>query len=186
VSDKPGQVCPVEMAGGLDNLWRRWLQNPFRILAPFVREGMTALDVGCGPGFFTIPMAQLVGSTGRVIAADVQDGMLRLLKEKIEGTEVETRITLHKCDADGIGVSDPVDFVLLFYMAHEIPNQEPFFREIAGILRPTGQALLVEPPFHVSASAFARTLACARAAGLTDSRGPKMFLSKTALLSKGR
>jgi 2-polyprenyl-3-methyl-5-hydroxy-6-metoxy-1,4-benzoquinol methylase len=46
------RVCPVELAHSLDNTLRRWLQNPQRILAPYIQEGMTVLDVGCGPGFF--------------------------------------------------------------------------------------------------------------------------------------
>lgn len=88
------RVCPVERAGGLDNIWRRWLQDPCRILASHVREGMTVLDVGCGPGFFTIPMAQLVGGTGRVIAADLQDGMLEKVRRKVTGTEFMCRTRL--------------------------------------------------------------------------------------------
>lgn len=53
------RVCPVEIAGSPDNDLRRLLQNPLKILSPYVKEGMTAVDVGCGPGFFTIPMAHL-------------------------------------------------------------------------------------------------------------------------------
>ena len=49
--DKNKRVCPVEIADGLDNRVRRLLQNPQRILGNYVKEGMTALDLGCGPGF---------------------------------------------------------------------------------------------------------------------------------------
>ncbi len=45
----------------LDNRLRRWLHNPERILAPYVRPGITALDFGCGMGMFAIAMAKLVG-----------------------------------------------------------------------------------------------------------------------------
>ena len=44
---------------------------------------MTALDVGCGPGFFTLDMARLVGESGQVIAADLQEGMLQIVRDKI-------------------------------------------------------------------------------------------------------
>ncbi len=64
------RVCPVELAHSLDSRVRRWLQNPQKILSPFVSEGMTALDVGCGPGFFSIELARLVGPEGKVIAWD--------------------------------------------------------------------------------------------------------------------
>lgn len=180
----PGRVCPVELAGGLDNVLRRWVQNPLKIMGPYVHEGMTSLDIGCGPGFFTIPMAQLVGDAGRVIAADLQQGMLDIVRRKITGTEIEKRIVLHKCEEKSIGISEQVDFVLLFYMVHEIPDQAVFFGEIARILKPSGQVLIVEPPFHVSKAAFAKTLGEVKTAGLIPSPGPRVLFSKTALLRK--
>lgn len=145
---------------------------------------MTVLDVGCGPGFFTIPMAQLVGCAGRVIAADVQEGMLDTIRRKITGAEIEKRVVLHRCGKNGMGVAERVDFALLFYMVHELPDQEGFFAEIARILRPAGRALLVEPPFHVSKSAFEASVGKAEAAGLSRFQGPKIFLGKTAILQK--
>lgn len=180
------RVCPVEISGCLDNVLRRLLQNPLKILSPYVKEGMTALDVGCGPGFFTIPMAHLVGSTGRVIAVDLQEGMLDKIRCKITGTEIEKRIVLHKCDKNSIGISERVDFVLLFYMVHELPDKNNFFSEIARMMQPAAQVLFVEPPFHVSKSAFEVSLGKAETAGLTQYQGPKLFLSKTAILQKGQ
>ena len=55
------RVCPVEKADRLDTRIRRWLQNPQKILKPYIKEGMTVLDFGCGPGFFSVDMAQMVG-----------------------------------------------------------------------------------------------------------------------------
>ena len=78
--DERNRICPVELAGSLDGKIRRWLQNPQRILAPFVKEGMTVLDVGCGPGFFSVELAKLVGRTGKVISVDLQQGMLDMLR----------------------------------------------------------------------------------------------------------
>ncbi len=184
MSNQGNHVCPVELAGGLDNRIRRWLQNPRKILRPYIQEGMTILDVGCGPGFFSVDMALMAGPSGQVIACDLQEGMLQKVREKISGTELEARITLHKCEADRIGVSAPVDFVLLFYVAHEIPNKKGLFDEIGSILKPHGQVLIVEPPFHVSKSEFEETTRIAREAGFVDTPGPDMPLHKTMLLRK--
>ena len=185
MNDRKNRVCPVERAGGLESRIRRWVQNPQKILGPYIREGMTVLDVGCGPGLFSIDMAQMVGETGRVIAADLQEGMLSKLKEKIKGTELEGRIRLHKCEEDGIGVSENVDFVLLFYVVHEIPNKEEFFNEIVNILKANGRIFIVEPTFHVSKEEFEETVSKAREAGLSEVERPKVFLSRTAILKKG-
>ncbi|MEN8212415.1 MAG: methyltransferase domain-containing protein, partial [Thermodesulfobacteriota bacterium] len=83
---RKNRVCPVEKAGSLDNKFRRWFQDPEKILRPYVNKGMTVLDLGCGPGFFSVDMAQMVGKSGRVIASDLQDGMLEKLQSKIQGT----------------------------------------------------------------------------------------------------
>jgi len=178
------RVCPVELGGSLDNRIRRWVQNPRNILRPFIKEGMTVLDFGCGPGFFSIDMAQMVGGSGRVIAADLQEGMLQKVRNKIKGTELENRITLHKSEENKIGLSEKVDFVLLFYMVHEVPDGAALFREIKTILKPKGQVFLVEPPLHVSKKAFEDTVKKATDASLTVVDRPKIFLNKTVLLQK--
>ena len=177
-----GRVCPMERAGSLDNRFRRWLQSPSRILAPYVRERMTVLDLGCGPGFFTLDMAQMVGPRGRVIASDLQEGMLRRLEDKVRGTELENRVVLHRSRPDGIGVAENVGFVLAFYMVHEVPDRRRLFDEIASILEPNGRVLLVEPRFHVSKRAFEETIRVARGVGLVPSEGPRIMLSRTVIL----
>lgn len=185
MADRKNRVCPVEMAGSLDSRFRRWVQSPRKILGPYIKEGMTVLDYGCGPGYFTLDMALMVGQSGRVIAADLQEGMLRKLKNKVQGTELEERITLHKCEGDRINLSEKVDFVLAFYMIHEIPEPEVLFKEIGTILKPAGQFLIVEPPFHVSKKGFEETIRKAQEVDLKPLQRPKVFLSKAVVLELG-
>jgi ubiquinone/menaquinone biosynthesis C-methylase UbiE len=184
MNDRKTRLCPVEKAGSLDTIVRRWVQNPRKILSPYIREGMTVLDFGCGPGYFSISIAQMVGKTGRVIAADLQEGMLQKVKEKIHGTELEECITLHKCEVNKIGLSESVDFALAFYVVHEISNKEAFFKELASLLQPGGRVLIVEPPFHVSKSAFQKTINKAKDAGFNPDKGPRILLNKTVILQK--
>ena len=94
---------------------------------------MTVLDVGCGPGFFSIELARMVGRTGRVFSADLQDGMLQKLGRKVRGTELEDRINLVRCEGDKINVSEEIDFGLAFWMVHEVPDKESFFRQLKAI-----------------------------------------------------
>jgi ubiquinone/menaquinone biosynthesis C-methylase UbiE len=185
VRKRNNPVCPVGRVATLDNRIRRWMQNPQKLIKPYIQEGMTVLDMGCGPGFFSIDLARMVGKSGRVIAADLQEGMLQKLRGKIQGTELEERITLHKSGKNRIGVAEKVDFVLAFYVVHELPNQNEFFEELKSLLKPKGRALIVEPPFIVSKAAFAETIRKATEAGFLSAEGPKVLLSKTVILKKG-
>ncbi len=182
MSNTDTHVCPVGLSGSLDNRFRRLLHKPEKILKPYIKKGMTALDLGCGPGYFTIPMAKLTGTTGKVIAADLQQGMLDNVKAKIKGTDLEKRITLHKCESTGINLTETVDFILLFYMVHEIPDKTRFFNEIKTIIKPTGSILIVEPPVHVTKADFHKTLETAEIVGFATYPGPKLRLNKTAIL----
>jgi len=177
-------VCSVKMAGGLDNKLRKWIQNPVKILKPYIREGMIVMDLGCGPGFFTLEIAKLVGESGRVIAADLQQGMLEKVRNKAHGTMLEKRIVLHQCGSDKIGLTEQVDFVLAFYVVHEFPDQGAMFAEQASLLKPNGRVLVVEPPFHVSRKGFEREIEIARDAGFKVVERPKFCLSSAVLLEK--
>jgi len=183
MSGKKERVCPVERAGMLDKRIRKLLQNPKKILENYVKEGATILDLGCGPGFFSVEMAKMVGKSGKVIAADLQEGMLQKLKNKIQGTEIEKRIELHKCEKDKIGISEKVDFVLAFYMFHEVHNQEKFLEEIKSVLKPSGKFFIVEPKFfHVSEQAFEETIKKAKKVGFKPTERPKVFFSRAVVL----
>lgn len=183
--DRRKRVCPVELADSLDSRIRGWIQNPRRILGSFIHEGMTVLDVGCGPGFFAIEIAKMVGPSGRVIAADLQEGMLEKVRAKIQGTPLESRVRLHRCQEAEIALSERVDFVLAFYMVHELTDQTAFFAEIRDVLNPDGQLLVVEPPLHVTRREFEAMLRIARDAGFTAAEGPRVLFSKSVLLRKG-
>lgn len=177
-------VCPAALAGSLDNSLRKMVHNPKKILIDYIKGGMVVLDVGCGPGLFSREIARMVGEDGKVIAADLQKGMLETLANKIKGSEIEKRIILHQCASDKIGVSEAVDFVLAFYMVHEVPNQLGFFQELNSILKPQGEILLVEPMFHVSKSAFERTVDLACQTGLKVLKKEKVFFSRAVVLGK--
>ncbi len=177
------KTCPVEIAGGLDNSIRRFLQNPQKLLKPFIHEGMTVLDLGCGPGFFSIEIAKLIGSSGKIIAADLQDGMLEKVNKKIRGTNLEQRIKLHKCQSNKIGVVEKVDFVLAFYMIHEVQDQDSLFKELKSILKPDGKIYIIEPRIHVSGKLFDKMIFKLVDLGFKITDRPKVFFSRTVLLT---
>lgn len=100
----------------------------------------------------------MVGKSGKVISADLQEGMLQKLHNRIKGTVLEGRIKLVKCDKDKINIYERVDFILAFFMVHEVPEKNSFLKELKNVLNEKGQFLLVEPKFfHVSQKEFKST-----------------------------
>lgn len=177
------RVCPVELANSLDSKIRRWLQNPQKILSPYVKEGMKVLDVGCGPGFFSVELAKMVGAHGKVYSVDLQEGMLQKLRDKIYGTPLEQIIQLIKCETDKIVIPEKVDFILAFYMVHEVPDKDKFFAALKNFLNDRGEFLIVEPKlFHVSKKEFALTINKAEAAGFKAAECPKLPFSFSSVL----
>jgi SAM-dependent methyltransferase len=163
------------------------MENPEELLRPYIREGMTVLEPGPGMGFFTLPMAALVGPSGRIVAVDIQDKMLDGLRRRAVKAGLLPRIETRLAKPDSMGVGDlkgTVDFVLAFAMVHEMPSAEVFFREIADALRPGGQVLLAEPTGHVKPEGFERELVAARAAGLEETGRPPVRRSLSAALCK--
>ncbi len=69
-------TCPWWFLFTFDNPFRKIYQDPFTILTPYLKNGDTAVDLGCGMGYFSIPMAELVGDRGKVVAVDLQERML--------------------------------------------------------------------------------------------------------------
>jgi ubiquinone/menaquinone biosynthesis C-methylase UbiE len=176
-------ICPVEFAGSLDNFLRKLIHNPRKILEPYIRKNMTILDLGCGPGYFTTELARLAGDGGSVIAADLQQGMLEKAIRKISGTELEQRVKIHRCQDDKIGVSEKVDFVLVFWMVHEVPDHQSLFGELKSILNPGGRIWIIEPRIHVKERSFKKMITCAELAGFEIIGRPKVCLSRTVMLS---
>jgi len=153
-------------------------------MADLISPGMTVLDAGCGMGFFSIGMAKLLGGKGKVLAVDLQEGMLNGLRKRAQRAGVLDIIEPTLCTPESLGVNEPVDFALAFWMVHETPDRAAFLSEIYSALKPGGRLLITEPIFHVSSKAFSETLALTWHAGFKVVSSPKVSFSRTALLQK--
>jgi len=183
------RVCPVWMGYLLANPLRKLFQNPERILGPHVREGMRTLDIGCAMGFFSLPLARMVGPSGRVLCVDMQERMLRVLEERAHKAGVRDVIETRLCDKGGLGleeIGDPMDFALACYVVHEVPDASAFFAQVRDVLKTGGRMLVLEPQGHVSREAFRRMVAVAQRNGLHAVDEPGVRRSRSALLEKAR
>ena len=181
VRDKQ-HVCPWWLCFTFDNVFRRIFHDPEKILSPYVNEGETAVDIGAGMGYFSIPLARLVGSGGSVIAVDTQERMLKAVHSRARKAGLDERIIAHLTTGDTIGITRKVDFVLAFWMVHEVTDRRRFLGEIRAMLKPDGLFLLVEPAMHVTRKTFEEMTLSAIEAGFVVQGSPRISLSQSLLL----
>lgn len=130
-----------------------WLDRPEReseelparaIEALRLRRGMVVADVGAGSGYYTVRLSRAVGRDGRVVATDVQPGMLDLIRRKVE------REKLTNVELVLGGVDDPnlpagtFDLILLVDVYHELAAPQAFVRTLKTALKPDGRLVLIE------------------------------------------
>ncbi len=183
----PGRICPWWAGPLLCCPVRNWLESPKALLAPHVRPGMTVLEPGCGMGFFSLPLARMVGTSGRVVCVDVQPRMVAGLARRARRAGLSERITAMACPPGDLGVAEwtgRVDLAVAIHVVHEIGDPERFFRQIGSALRPGGRLFVLEPRGHVSPEGFEEEIAIARRTGLVMVDGSGFKRNHAALLSR--
>ena len=177
------RVCPWWLCFTFDNPLRRIFHDPIAILSPYLHKGDTAIDIGPGMGYFTIPLAELVGPTSRVTAIDIQQKMLSVLMGRAQKKNIAGRIKTHLAGPNSLEFHEKADFILAFWMAHEVPDQKRFFSEIYALMKPEGLFFLVEPLIHVSRKNFSRAVETAKESGFSIKEYPEIRMSQSALFT---
>ncbi len=164
-------------------VWDIFLRHPKADLKKVpLKRGMTVVDYGCGPGHYTIPVAQTVGPGGRVYAVDVQP----LAIQRIAGEA--TRRSLHNIttiivDSYDTGIpSSSVDVALLIDVFHYITDRQALFSEICRFLKPDG--LLYMDAGHMKATEVKRIVESLGFFNVVGFDGKNMSLKKTDATNK--
>jgi len=63
---------------------RRLLEPPQKLIKPYVKKGQVVADLGCGSGYYTLPLAELVGPEGKVYAVDLGKKSIRTLEKRVD------------------------------------------------------------------------------------------------------
>lgn len=183
-SPKKGHVCPWWLGYTFDNPLRNLFHRPQKLLAPYLAAGMRVMDVGCGMGYFSIAMAKMVGKKGKVFCVDLQQKMLEITAKRARRANLNGRMVFCRCEPDNLVIVEKVDFILSFWMVHEVNDPKVFFSQLQSNLNPGGRVLIAEPKIHVSEGDFRQTLALCQGAGLRISGQPVIRFSHAALFSK--
>jgi hypothetical protein len=107
--------------------------------------------------------------------------MLEITRKRATRAGLAERIFPHRCQPDKLGLTQKVDFILTFWMVHEVKNKKSFFRELHSNLAAGGKILIAEPKMHVFPEAFQKTLEIAQSTGLRLCGQPAIRFSLTAL-----
>jgi ubiquinone/menaquinone biosynthesis C-methylase UbiE len=181
------KVCPVWVGFFLISPLRRWWQNPENMLRPFVKQGMTVLDVGCAMGFFSLPAARMAGPTGNVICVDMQEGMLNNLSRRASKAGIEKQLHLHRCSQSSLKLElwqEHIDFAMAVAVVHETVDPEKFFMEVFQAMKRSSHFLLAEPRGHVSQIEMEKEIAMAKHIGFIVEREWIWRGMRCALMSK--
>jgi ubiquinone/menaquinone biosynthesis C-methylase UbiE len=182
VRDK--HVCPWYCCFTFDNFIRKMFQNPYDVLAGLVKPGDRVADIGPGQGYFSIPMAKMVGGNGQVVAIDIQDKMLKILIRRAERANVKDRIICKLVKDADFGFDSEIDFALAFWMVHEAPDKKSFLQSIFTSLKTESKFLIAEPRLHVTKRMLERTAGICQDVGFRLIDRPKIFFSRSILLRK--
>ncbi|MBI5021317.1 MAG: class I SAM-dependent methyltransferase [Ignavibacteriales bacterium] len=180
-------VCPWWVGYFLASPLRKLFHKPEQIVSPYLKKGMTVLEVGPGMGFFTLPIAKLVGPQGKIVCVDVQEKMIKSLIRRGTRAGLSERIITRITSGDSLQVSDffnRVDFALLFAVIHEVSDQEKLLREVHASLKDKSLVLISEPKGHVTSDEFNQTLVVAKCVGFDIAAMPEIKRGRNALLRK--
>ena len=180
-------ICPWYMGYFLASPLRRLAHKPENILGPYLKPGMKVLEVGPGMGFFSLPMARMVGEAGRIYCVDVQEKMIKSLNRRVDKASLNNRIKTRLCSESSLDVkdlADKIDFALTFAVVHEVPDQKHLFEELFASLKRGGKLLISEPTGHVTQKGFDETLEYAKSSGFKVIGFPVLKKSLSAVLVK--
>ena len=109
-----------------------------------IQPGQTLCDMGCGNGFYTLPMARLTGTEGKVFAVDIQPEMLRFLKGRARDAGIRNVRTVLSTQTDPKLPKDSIDLLLLVDVYHEFSHPKEMLQTIRKALKPDGRIALAE------------------------------------------
>ena len=178
-----GHVCPWWFAYTFDHRLRKFVHDPYVIVGGHVFSGMRVVDLGCGMGYFSIPMARMVGESGEVVAVDIQRKMLDVLMKRARKAVVSGRILPVLCAPERLCVERRADFALGFFVVHETPDPARFLEQVRDALKPGAKFLFAEPKLHVRGRDFDKMLETALKTGFTLLERPRIAISHAALLA---
>jgi predicted methyltransferase len=130
-----------------------WLERPEReaeerpqqvIEALDIRKGQTVADLGAGSGYFSFRMAPKVGGEGKVLAVDIQEEMLNVVRQRAQREGIKNVVAVRSSSADSKLAPASIDLLLMVDVYHELEYPYEVMQSVVKALKPGGRVALVE------------------------------------------
>jgi len=171
-------------AYSFDNPLRYLFHNPKKILEPHLKPGSTALDYGCGMGFFSLGMARVVGPRGRVVSTDTDARRLQVVRRRAARAGLSDRIQTVHIKPDEIGSEEKFDFAMCCWVVHELYDRDAFMERLHEQMNDGARLFVAEPRMHVADDRYGRIKDSISGAGFKVVEEPRVALSKSAVFEK--
>jgi len=128
------------MSMGIHRLWKR-----FTIHTSGVRRGATVLDIAGGTGDLALKFSKLVGSTGRVILADINASMLNVGRDRLMDEGITDNIDYVQANAECLPFpNNTFDVITIAFGLRNVTDKDAALRSMFRILKPGGRLLVLE------------------------------------------
>jgi len=109
-----------------------------------LKPGMVVADIGAGTGYLSRRMATAVGSSGKVLAVDVQPEMIQMLKQLAQKAQL-SQIVPVQCSETDVGLpASSVDLAIMVDVYHELAYPFEVLASVTRALKPGGRVVFVE------------------------------------------
>jgi ubiquinone/menaquinone biosynthesis C-methylase UbiE len=102
-----------------------------------LKEGFRVLDYGCGPGSYILPVANLIGNSGKIYALDINPATIEMVKELAAKKQL-SNVEVILSDPDTGLLNESVDMVLVYDVFHDLKNRDAVLEELHRVLKPAG------------------------------------------------
>ncbi len=128
------------MSGGIHRIWKK-----LTIEQSGARSGMKILDIAGGTGDLTLRFARIVGSTGRVTLADINDSMLKVGRDKLTDKGAVANIDFVQANAECLPFPDNhFDIITIAFGLRNVTDKDAALRSMQRVLKPGGKLMILE------------------------------------------
>ncbi|HEX2923184.1 MAG TPA: methyltransferase domain-containing protein [Chloroflexota bacterium] len=136
---------PPIVAVFLNSPLRKAMQPPVEVVERSgIEPGMNVLELGCGPGTFTVDAARRIGDTGRLLAVDIEPKMIEKANQAIWYAGLNN-VDIRMADAYNLPAPDEsIDVAFMVTVLAEVPDRQKALAEVRRVLKPDGTLSITE------------------------------------------